>query len=218
VDQRAIEAASSMRTDLIEWAVAAHIHAGETRSGDHYVVCLLADQALVAVLDGIGHGAEAAQASQLAGQVLEASAGRPLVASFKACHDALRGTRGVVMTLAQIDRARDRLSWVGVGNVEGRLLRADKDSSHPEETLLLRSGVVGHGLPSTMMVASLQIFKGDTLLLATDGIHPAFASKLSISRSAHDIANDILARHYKGSDDALVLAVKYRGGGPSTVE
>lgn len=207
-----------MGSELIEWAVAALMHEGETLIGDHYVVCPVDNRVLVAVIDGVGHGPEASAASHAAATVLEAHPDQPLLGLFKACHSALQATRGVVMTLAAIDGARDRISWVGVGNVEGRLLRADKTSSHPEETLLLRSGVVGHELPSTLTISSIQLFKGDVLVLATDGIHYEFASKLHIGPSAHEIANNILAKHGKGTDDALVLVAKYRGGNSSPPE
>lgn len=204
--------------EFIEWGVATQIHEGEDLSGDQYVIQPLTGAFLIAAIDGVGHGPEAASASRAAAAVLEANPGQPLVTLFTACHEALAGTRGVVMTLASIDPSDQSLTWVGVGNVEGRLLRADKTSSHPEETLLLRSGVVGHNLPSTLNISTLQVFNRDVLILATDGIRPDFASKLHIGRSAYQIANDILARHSKGTDDALVVVAKYRGGESSSAQ
>lgn len=204
-----------MLDELIQWGAATEIHRGEDLSGDQYLVKPLASKMLIAVVDGVGHGAEAATASQTAISALEANAEQSIDALFKACHRKLAGSRGVVMTVALIDSALHSLTWAGVGNVEGRLLRADKESSHPEETLLLRSGVVGHNLPSTLNVSTLQVFKGDVLILATDGIRADFTTRLHIGRSAHQIANDILSRHNKGTDDALVVVARYRGGGPS---
>lgn len=204
-----------MAEELIQWGTAAEIFEGEEQSGDQYLIKPLPNRLLIAAMDGVGHGLEAAQASRAAIAILEANPEQPLEALIRACHKGLKRTRGVVMTLALIDIAAQTVTWAGVGNVEGRLLRADKESSHPEETLLLRGGIIGHNLPATITVSTLQIFHGDALILATDGISADFANQLHIGRSAHEIANDVLARHYKGSDDALVVVARYRGGEPS---
>jgi len=202
-----------MSHEIIEWGVAAQVREGESLSGDQYLVKQIDGRILVAVIDGIGHGPEAAEASRMAVAVLEAKANQQLVSLFAYCHKALHGTRGVVMSLAAIDEGDNQMTWLGVGNVEGRLLRANKTSSHPEETLLLRNGVVGHTIPSSLIISGLPMEKGDALILATDGIRHEFTIGLHIGRSAHMIANDILATHNKGNDDALVMVVKYRGGG-----
>jgi negative regulator of sigma-B (phosphoserine phosphatase) len=201
-----------MVDELIQWSVAAEVHQGEEQSGDHHFIKRLNGSLLIGAIDGLGHGQEAAEASRAVVAVLEAHCDQPLESLFRICHKGLAGTRGVVMTLASLNSVDQSLTWAGVGNVEGRLLRADKESSHPEETLLLRSGVVGYNLPSTLTVSTLQIFGGDVLILATDGIRADFATKLHIGRSAYQIANDILARHAKGTDDALVVVARYRGG------
>jgi negative regulator of sigma-B (phosphoserine phosphatase) len=59
--------------------------------------------------------------------------------------------------------------------------------------------------------ATLPIEPGDVLLLATDGIHRAFADAPDVSGSPRTISERILARHWKAPDDALVVAVRYLG-------
>jgi hypothetical protein len=206
-----------MPEELVQWSIASQIHQGEDQSGDQHFIKRLNGKLLIGAIDGIGYGKNAAEASRAAVSILDANANLPLDELFELCHEGLANTRGVVMTLALIDSEEETLTWAGVGNVEGRLLRADKESSHPEETLMLRPGVVGHNLPTSLAISSLQIFKYDVLILATDGIHPDFASQLHIGRSANQIANDILERHSRGTDDALVVVARFRGGqSPST--
>lgn len=197
--------------ELIEWGAAAQAHRGENLSGDCYLILPLNDRVLIAVIDGVGHGPEAASASQAAAAAIERGAEQSLVSLFIACHGALRHTRGVVMTLAAIDAATNGLAWVGVGNVEARLLRAGNSSGYSEESLLLRGGTVGYDVPDTLSVSVLPISRGDVLVLATDGIHAGFTAGVHIGRSAQQIANEILTRHSKETDDALVLVAKYRG-------
>ena len=200
-----------MSDKIIEWSTAVQVRQGEDLSGDHYLICRVLDRVLVAVLDGIGHGPEAAEASRKAVTVLEAHADEPIISLFLLCHNELRNTRGVVMSLAVLDSSSNSMTWLGVGNVGGRLLRADKTSLHTEEELLTYSGIVGHQLPPVLIFSVLPIFKGDVLILTTDGISHEFSESVYIGRSAYQIANDILANYSKDTDDALVTVAKYQG-------
>jgi negative regulator of sigma-B (phosphoserine phosphatase) len=62
-----------------------------------------------------------------------------------------------------------------------------------------------------MRTATLEVRPGDVLVLATDGIEAAFADSLDISGSTQAISERILADHWKPSDDALVVAMRYLG-------
>ena len=52
-----------------------------------------------------------------------------------------------------------------------------------------------------------------TLIFATDGIRGGFAEGLPTDATPQELADHILARHGKGTDDALVLVARYAGGG-----
>ena len=189
---------------LVEWTVAIRSLASE--SGDQYLVSRTGDGGvLVAVVDGLGHGPEAASAANTAIAVLEAGQERELGARFLRCHERLRDTRGVVLSLGLF--ATGSLTWLGVGNVDGVLLRSRFGA--PEQ-LLVRGGVVGRRLPS-LELSRLTVARGDTLILATDGVDHGFAGDPGITFTAPPSAERILADHGKGTDDALVLVVRYLG-------
>src|SRR2546422_1725166 len=82
---------------LIEWGVASLALPGEAESGDRHLVKPVGTSVLVAVVDGLGHGAEAASAAQAAVAALERHASESLVGLVERCHRALKGTRGAVM-------------------------------------------------------------------------------------------------------------------------
>ncbi len=105
------------------------------------------------------------------------------------------------------------MTWLGVGNVEGVLLSAGGEAGLARESVLLRGGVVGYRLPP-LRPAVLTIRPGDTLILATDGIRGGFVSQLTSGEPPQQMADGILARHGKGTDDALVLVARYLGGTP----
>jgi len=193
-----------------EWGVAMRPLANQTVSGDKYLITPSPVGVLVAVLDGLGHGEDAAQAAETAVAILEKNAHQPLTSLFEICHKALLKTRGVVMSLASFNMPNRTMSWLGVGNVEGVLVRAKEDLSPTREGLLLRGGVVGYQLPS-LRVSVLQVMEGDLLALATDGIRESFPERLSPGESPQQNADRILAEVGKETDDALVLVLRFRG-------
>lgn len=166
------------------------------------------DGVLVAALDGLGHGEEAATAAAVAAETLQTYAAEPVIALVQRCHEALRTTRGVAMSIASFNVARGLVTWLGVGNVVGVLLRRGFTRAAAEVPLLLRAGVVGLQLPS-LDVEVLSISAGDTLIFATDGIKGDFDRGLARNCPPQMAAEKILTRHARETDDALVLVVRY---------
>jgi phosphoserine phosphatase RsbX len=199
--------------DSVEWSVATRCRHGEARSGDLAVVNLLPEGALVGAIDGLGHGSEAARAAGVAAEVVRKRPSRNLVVLAERCHSALRGTRGAAISLAFISPSEGTVTWLGVGNVEGRVLSGDPSAMRPKASLALGSGIPGHELPS-VRTATLDVRPGDLLVLATDGIEAAFGDSLDISGSTQAITERILVAHRRPTDDALVLAVRYLGVRP----
>lgn len=198
---------------MLEWGLATLALPGHAESGDRHVVQPFPNGVLVAAVDGLGHGEEAAAAAKLAVSILERHAQEEVIALLRRCHEALRGTRGVVMSLASFRAPDSMLTWLGVGNVEGLLLREAADSALRHEALVLRGGVVGAELPP-LRVSVIPVMRGDTLIFATDGIREGFTERLALSDPPQELADRILARHAKGTDDALVLVARYAGWGP----
>ena len=90
---------------VLERGEAGLAHAGERRSGDLAVFAPSARGGLVAVIDGLGHGDAAADASEVAAEILSAHADDEPQRLLERCHEELRRTRGAVMTLAWFDLA-----------------------------------------------------------------------------------------------------------------
>ena len=196
---------------LIDWAVAALALAGQSRSGDLHVVKAFSGGALVGVVDGLGHGVEASEASSAAAAVLEGHACEPVDSLMRRCHEKLMGTRGAAMTLASIRATDHTMSWLGVGNVEGVLMRGSGQETAKNEGIVQRGGIVGLNLPP-LRVSVVPVSAGDTLILATDGIRPGFAKVLTPGEPIQRSADRILDRCGRDSDDALVLVVRVTGG------
>jgi phosphoserine phosphatase RsbX len=192
----------------LELGIAERPLAGEWRSGDRAVLVTYEGGALVAAIDGLGHGIEAADAAEAAAAVLAAHPDEDPKRLIDACHAALARSRGAVMTLAWFDLVEETLRWTGVGNVEGRLVHASAGPQAPTEGALTKGGVVGYNLPS-IRVTGTGLEDGDVMVLATDGIGSGFARAITANGVAQDIADRILREHGKDSDDALVVVVRY---------
>src|SRR5438128_10287518 len=85
---------------VIDWGVATLALAGEMESGDLHLVKRVGRGTLVAAVDGLGHGAEAAAAARAAVAALDRYAEESLPPLVRRCHEALAGSRGAVTRLA----------------------------------------------------------------------------------------------------------------------
>jgi serine phosphatase RsbU (regulator of sigma subunit) len=197
---------------FLEWNLATRAMPGESESGDVGLVSAYQNGALAAAIDGLGHGAEAARVAREAVEILRASAGQPADRLMERCHEGLKRSRGVTMTVACFDSTEDTLTWVGVGNVEGRLIRHSDEGEVHRESMVPHAGIVGYRLPPLRAV-TIPVRRGDVLILATDGIRGGFADPEDLTRSPEEIAERILEEQSKGTDDALVVVARYLGGG-----
>lgn len=195
---------------FLDCGVAAHVYAGEPRSGDAYVLAPSPSGGVVAVVDGLGHGAEAAEAAERAARVLTAHSADPVIGLVRRCHEALIGTRGVALSLAAFDLREETVTWVAVGNVDVMLLRGDPHAVPAREAIVMRGGVVGARLP-LLQAALTTVLRGDLLIFATDGIRSGFAERLDVRLPTRQLADQILAGYGRDTDDALVLVARYAG-------
>jgi phosphoserine phosphatase RsbX len=198
-----------------EWAVAARPIPGEHVSGDTHVA-VGGTRLVVAVIDGLGHGPEAAHAGGRAAEIVEAHADDHPEVVLRHCHDALRSTRGAAITIASIDAAAGQMTWLGVGNVQATLLQP-RPPAAGREWVPLRGGVVGYLLPS-LRPGTVRLQRDDVLVFATDGVRPVFGDWPRPTEPPMNVAARILAEQGRGSDDALVLVARYRGGDPTNME
>jgi hypothetical protein len=204
---------------FLDWAIAARPMPGESVSGDQCVVRVTEFEMLLAVVDGLGHGPEAAAASERAVEVLSENAAEPVEALLLLCHEALANTRGAAVTIASINPATASMSWLGVGNVEGALFRAARGSHGAHscrstggpllDMAFLVGGIVGHQLPR-LHPRDVDLEPGDLLVMATDGIARSFTEDVRALGAAPTLLADaILEDLARPTDDALVLVARY---------
>jgi hypothetical protein len=188
-------------------------HPDESAVGDGYGVAWEDDRMTVGVVDGLGHGVEAAQARSAALELLERQPALDSAGLLREIDVGLRVTRGAAAAIAQIDGWSRQLTFAGMGNVTGRLFRPGADQS-----LLSRPGILGtgHGAGAFARPRLHRLVSADwkppaVLVLHTDGITGRW-NLADYPRADHHhpavLAALIWRDALRGYDDATVVVVR----------
>jgi serine phosphatase RsbU (regulator of sigma subunit) len=200
------------RLGPIEWATAGRPLPGEHVSGDQQIAIGIDDgAALFGVIDGLGHGPAAAIAALRAVDTLGGARGERLEVLIQLCHRVLEGTRGVAMTLARVDFRAGLVAWTGVGNVAANLVTKAATGIQIRSSARLMGGIVGYRMPEIRPAQVVSIRAGDLIVMASDGVGDDHLEHIDFAASAAIIAEDMLNKHAKETDDAIVLTARHRG-------
>ena len=182
---------------------------GESACGDGWCVEQTPDRAMVLLVDGLGHGPNAAQAADVAIETFRGAAQRAPLEAVQSIHEALRATRGAAIAVAEVMRTAQgaAVSFCAVGNTVSAIVGAGKPRS-----LASMNGTAG------LQTGKLQTFThewpaGALLVMHTDGITTRWQLDKYPGLQRHDpsIAAAVLQRDFtRPRDDATVLALALR--------
>ncbi|MFD6434603.1 SpoIIE family protein phosphatase [Streptomyces venezuelae] len=176
---------------------------GEDESGDGYAVAEQDGIRTALVIDGLGHGPEAAAATQRAERTFLAHPHAPLAEIMTALHKALRHTRGAAVAALRV--APGRAEYCGVGNVRAVTLT----SEGVNHQLTGQAGIVGYTLP-TPRSRFVDLTPHTSVVLHTDGIDHRWAYAATTARLTLPpalLAASLAHTHRRRRDDATVLAL-----------
>ena len=161
---------------------------------------------LCALIDGVGHGPNAAIAAVTAKDYIDANSEAPLAEILQGMHEVLKSTQGAVACLCRIDLKSGQLTMAGIGNITCRIFRG-LDS----ERLLSREGILGYMVSSPREHAR-KLENSDLLLLHSDGVREhfeIFEYPGLLKGSAPSVAARVVDTLGKNNDDASCLAVRF---------
>ena len=181
---------------------------GQLECGDQYLVKEVADGILFAVVDGLGHGEEAAYAAKQATETIDKYAEEPIETLFKRCDEALHSTRGAAITMVKLNE-KYSLNYLSIGNVLGVCWNVDKNGMLTRQSLYSVGGIVGSRLPQFIQTKEISVSPSDTLILATDGIKPAFEVEPARYDTPDKISQQIFDNYRNTKDDGLVLVALF---------
>ncbi len=178
---------------------------GEILNGDSYVVTHLGpDLSVAAVIDGLGHGGEANLASQLAREQIILKSELPVGTLMHHVHNSLQGTRGSTIGLMRIDTEGRKLTWSGIGNIEGFIFSPDG-----KKNLMSFGGIMGHNM-RTPRVFEFDFKPGDITCMYSDGITTRWKiDDIDWTGHPQKCAEYINNQFSRPNDDATVLIIRY---------
>lgn len=179
---------------------------GERVSGDAWGYRRGADSETFIVVDGLGHGAGAAEAALEALTIFYDQPESQPVELIQDMHDALKKTRGAAVAIAQTDTASRTLRLAGVGNIAACILSPGKKP----RAMVSHNGTVGHVM-SRVQEFTFPWQPNDLLVMHSDGISshwevdsfPGLAGK-----HPSVIASAIFHQASRGRDDSTALVVR----------
>ena len=180
---------------------------GERTCGDAWAVTGSGPAWRAVLADGLGHGVEAARASDEAVRVFEEHAGETPGDLVQRMHQVLRSTRGAAALVLGGDAATGTMRACGVGNVSAAVV-----SEEGTRQVTSVNGTLGHALRK--VTEFVYTWPRTSLLVAhSDGI----SSQLSLERypgwkARHpSLLAGLLWRDFgKAHDDSTVLVLRYR--------
>lgn len=175
-------------------------------NGDSYLIKKINGQILLTVIDGLGHGEEAFEASNRAKKFIEYNAKNDIKKIILDLDRHLLNTRGVVIGLIKIDTLKKILYYCGIGNVEIHII------SEPHIYITFQGGIVGTGLRDAYICQREYRYDNIKLvMLHSDGISNRF--KLSdypfVCQEPQKVADQIIKDFRRVNDDATIMITTF---------
>jgi len=175
---------------------------GEIECGDAWRLVHDASGSALVIVDGLGHGAFAAEAARTCIAAFVAAPGDPPVEILQRANRLMSKTRGGAAACARFRPSS--LTYAGVGNINGRLVSAESST-----------GLVSHNGTLGLYQRHAQEFEyvvepGALLVMHSDGLSARWdlKSRLDLLRSHPAVIAGVLYRdHARNRDDATVVVV-----------
>jgi anti-sigma regulatory factor (Ser/Thr protein kinase) len=160
---------------------------------------------LLFMVDGLGHGTEAAVAANEAVAQFQRSRHEPPAQIVHAVHQALRHTRGGAVAVARIDPASATVAFAGLGNIAAAVV-----GGGTVRRMVSHNGTAGHN------ARKIQAFDypcgpDGLLVMHTDGVSAGWALDAypGLQRMHPLLVAGLLYRDFaRGRDDATVVAAR----------
>jgi anti-sigma regulatory factor (Ser/Thr protein kinase) len=169
-------------------AVSVPMH-GQSVCGDSWSVLDSSTGRTLMVVDGLGHGPDAAEAAVDAVRVFNKFNGHQVPTLLDYIHGGLRATRGAAVSIARADIANRKVIYAGVGNVAGALF-----AGGVLRRMVSMAGTAG--LNARKIQAFDYPFHSGLIILHSDGL---------LSNWTLDRYSNLAARH-----PTLIAAILYR--------
>lgn len=163
------------------------------------------NQCFFALIDVLGHGAEARKIAVSAERYLEGNYKNSLIDLINGLHLHLKGTRGAVVALCRLEILTGELTYIGVGNITVRIFGGKAIRLTP------KGGIVGYKITTPRSI-NLKLHPEDIIIMYSDGVKEHFdivECAALLKENAQEITNGVLKQFGKKNDDASCIVLKY---------
>jgi anti-sigma regulatory factor (Ser/Thr protein kinase) len=200
--QKTLRTSNRKNDHLVEIGTFSVAHPAEKNCGDGFATATSNKMTSILVVDGLGHGDLAAEASQRAVETFQNDPFEDARTLVGRMHSHMEGTRGAALALAQIDCETNVLNFVGVGNIASRVY-----SKYTSTGCVSTQGIIGSNV-GTLKQFDYEWHSGDALLMHSDGIRSGAKLDETRLKPATMLAAEIYRDFSRLNDDATVVVVK----------
>ena len=174
--------------------------------GDGYRIKRTPSEVRIFLGDGLGHGIEAKAAVDAAGDFFLTCDETSPVEIIRQMHEKVRRTRGLVASIAILNKANLTWTMCGVGNIAVRVYTGLEFKNY-----ISFNGTVGLNIPKSLKDSTFDAEKNQCVIMSSDGVRSRWSINQYPSILKYD--NSILAAaiyrdNFRGNDDASVLVAK----------
>jgi anti-sigma regulatory factor (Ser/Thr protein kinase) len=186
--------------------------AGESEAGDACGVFPWRRGVVVALADGLGHGARAAEPARAFLTRVQADPDLALPEIFSRAHRDLLRTRGAVAAVARVDQQCGGVEVAGIGNIGVMVLQGEDGRTVRG---IMVPGVLGSSF-RTVRSQALPLAAGDTLVMHSDGVRSQFDFGVVRGMAAQAGSERVVRTGGKPTDDAACVVL--RASAPASTE
>lgn len=180
---------------------------GEQACGDAWAAHDAADGCrIVFMVDGLGHGTEAAVAANEAVAQFQRSRHEPPAQILQAVHQALRHTRGGAVAVARMDPASGTVAFAGLGNIAASVVVPGGAARR----MVSHNGTAGHNARK-IQAFDYPCAPGGVLVMHSDGLSSGWSLDAypGVARMHPLLGAAVLYRDFaRGRDDATVVLAR----------
>lgn len=179
---------------------------GETECGDGFYSLTTRQHFKIFLGDGLGHGAEAANAVIQAGKAFLNCPENDPVEIIRYLNAEVKKTRGLVGTIAVFDFDAKKWKICGVGNISTKVM-----SPANGKNVMAYNGIIGLNVPRTLNSQEIEYEKGQHLIMCSDGLKSKWDTVKYAAIQRYDpciLAASLMKDFARHTDDMSVAVCK----------
>ncbi|NQS99221.1 MAG: ATP-binding protein [candidate division Zixibacteria bacterium] len=173
----------------------------ENLNGDGYFLKRSGNSICIAIIDGLGHGSKAHEATQKALYYIEQFHQWEEVELFNLLHEKLNESRGIAIGLVKIQEGTDVVRYTGIGNITG-LIQGKKSIG-----FINYSGTIGVRVRK-IRTLEYKVKPDDLLILHSDGITTNWMNEFNNiwRNNLQSFTQELISKYGRKNDDATIIA------------